>query len=855
MPRRHAESLDAHSTRRRAPTLAAALLAFSPAAADELDDAGRLFRSGRYRECIAATATGVEGARGEEAWHALRIRALLAVGDHAGALEALDRGLKMCRESLELRLLANDVALLNDDPERAAAMLERVDTLARGAPWRYRDAASLVTAGRARLLRGFDAKEVIEGYFDPAKELDPELAAPHVATAELALEKHDYALAAEALQRALALAPEDPDVHLLVARAFAPTDGREASAALARALEINPNHASSLLVAVDQRLSAELFEEARGLLERVLAVDPHHWQAWAYRAVLAHLDADAEAQAECRAQALASWKKNPGVDHLVGRELSERYRFAEGAAFQRRALELDEHFLPARFQLAQDLLRLGAEAEGWKLADGVSRDDPYNVVAYNLMVLHDELAAYRTLATDAFVVRMEPLEAEVYGELVLELLERARAELCPKYRVELDAATILELFAEQKDFAIRTFGLPGGEGFLGVCFGDVVTMKSPAAQGESPANWQAVLWHEFCHVVTLNKTANRMPRWLSEGISVFEERQREPSWGQGMNPAYRERILAGGATPVSALSSAFQSPDGPLGLQFAYYESSMVVEYIVATSGLDALLAVLDDLGAGASLERSLGAHVAPLDELDRGFEEYLRGVAEAFAPDATWEPFEERDPDALLARAAADPNSVPGLQQCARALIDAGRGDEALAPLERSLELCPELVGEESAYALLAEALAGTGDEERELDVLVRWAARDADSLAARRRLMTLLEARSDWPGLFEAAASALAIQPMAPEAHRRLVAAASELGRAQDVVRSGRALLALGPVDPAEVHFQIARARAELGDLAGAKGDVLRALEEAPRFRLAHELLLELVERSGEAPERRGR
>ena len=44
-----------------------------------------------------------------------------------------------------------------------------------------------------------------------------------------------------------------------------------------------------------------------------------------------------------------------------------------------------------------------------------------------------------------------------------------------------------------------------------------------AAQGETPSNWEAVLWHEFCHAVTLKATANRMPRWLSEGISVYEE--------------------------------------------------------------------------------------------------------------------------------------------------------------------------------------------------------------------------------------------------------------------------------------------------------------------------------------------
>ena len=60
------------------------------------------------------------------------------------------------------------------------------------------------------------------------------------------------------------------------------------------------------------------------------------------------------------------------------------------------------------------------------------------------------------------------------------------------------------------------------------------------------------MWHELCHVVTLAKTKNRMPRWLSEGISVYEERLRNAAWGQRMNGPYRELILAGQAAPVRA---------------------------------------------------------------------------------------------------------------------------------------------------------------------------------------------------------------------------------------------------------------------------------------------------------------
>ena len=56
------------------------------------------------------------------------------------------------------------------------------------------------------------------------------------------------------------------------------------------------------------------------------------------------------------------------------------------------------------------------------------------------------------------------------------------------------------------------------------------------ATSSSATKWESVLWHEFCHVVTLKMTKNKMPRWLSEGISVYEERQVDPAWGMKIDP-------------------------------------------------------------------------------------------------------------------------------------------------------------------------------------------------------------------------------------------------------------------------------------------------------------------------------
>ena len=157
----------------------------------------------------------------------------------------------------------------------------------------------------------------------------------------------------------------------------------------------------------------------------------------------------------------ATWPKNPEVDHLIGRKLSQKYRFAEGAEYQRKSLAFDPNYRPAKMQLSQDLLRLGEEEEGWRLADEVAKQDAYNVVAFNLVTLQDELAKFRTLGGDGLLVRMDAREADLYGDRVLELLKRARKTLCEKYDVKLDGPIVIEIFPQQKDFAVRTFGMPG----------------------------------------------------------------------------------------------------------------------------------------------------------------------------------------------------------------------------------------------------------------------------------------------------------------------------------------------------------------------------------------------------------
>jgi tetratricopeptide (TPR) repeat protein len=812
----------------------------------ELSDAERDLRNGKYAEVAKVAAEQMGGGGPSEDWAALEIDALLAVGRYADARVALERSLTHFPNSLRLRVAGITVVRMNNEPARAAELQKEMDDLGGRRPWAYRAPADRIALARAALQLEVDPRRVLENVLDPLKKETPEFRGAYLASGELALEKNDFSMAAKAFMQAAKKFPDDPDAQFGLARAFAPSDSEATSAALEKTLELNPQHTGAQLLIADHAIDSEAYAEADQALQKALNVNPNLPEAHALRSALAHLRADAAVERSAREAALKPWSTNPNVPHLMGRKLSQKYRFAEGSELQREALKFDPTFVPAKIQLAQDLLRLGRSEEGWALAEEVQKADPYDVVAYNLTTLKSVMANFRTLKSEHFDIRMDPKEAEIYGADVITLLERAHATLTKKYGMPLKERTIVEIFPDQKDFAIRTFGLPGGAGFLGVCFGRVITANSPAARPGSTSNWQAMLWHEFGHVVTLSLTRNKMPRWLSEGISVYEERQQRGSWGEQMQPRYRAMLLAEDLTPVSKLSGAFLRPKTPAHLQFAYYEASLVVEWVIQKWGLPKLRACLADLGRGVAMNTALATHFETLEKLDAEFAQFARERAKATGPKLDWTTptnAEMRSPPRLKEWLEKNPDNFTALSQQAEKLIEAEQWEAAKKPLNRLISLYPDQHAADSAYAQLAVVHRKLGEAAQEEAMLKRVAELSAEAPDVYERLMEIAAERKDWKLVLANAEQFAAVNPLFPALHRYAAEAHEALGNKTGAIVSYRALLQMNPTNPAQAHFRLGKLLHETGE-GEAKRHVLLALEEAPRFRAALDLLLEMNE-----------
>ena len=95
--------------------------------------------------------------------------------------------------------------------------------------------------------------------------------------------------------------------------------------------------------------------------------------------------------------------------------------------------------------------------------------------------------------------------------------------------------------------------------------------------------------------------------------------------------------------------------------------------------------------------------------------------------------------------------------------------------------------------------------------------------------------EAAGDWRLLGESARRQLAVNPLIPAPYRGLARASEELRATDEAVGAYRALALLDDTDPAGVHYHLASLLRQSGKPKEARREVLKSLEQAPRFREA--------------------
>src|SRR4051794_14250077 len=180
--------------------------------AQTLEDTQQDFLHGKYEDVIMAAKRQVaEGSSSE--WRILLIQSLMAVGRYGEAYTNAQSGLNDFPIRLRVHLLAREAALYQNDLKGANRILSDAQDFIEQMRGRTIASDNLVPMGEVMILLGVEPQLVLENCYRPAERLNPPPRDAFLASGQLALNKHDYSLAADVFRAGLKKFPDDPDMN------------------------------------------------------------------------------------------------------------------------------------------------------------------------------------------------------------------------------------------------------------------------------------------------------------------------------------------------------------------------------------------------------------------------------------------------------------------------------------------------------------------------------------------------------------------------------------------------------------------------------------------------------------------
>lgn len=807
-----------------------------PAAARGL--ARALGAVGRYEnaiEAIRSSATAHEGTAELDRTLGILLR---DTGDLEGAEGSLRRAIQAgASDALLAELELGRLLYHRGEREQAAVIFDRfIDVYNASAGLGAQELAAVGTAVTYLGIRDPALfRDAVRAY-EEAIRADPHDAEIKVRFGELFLAKYDSREAGGLFREVIAANPNHPGALLGMARRARFDGSSEALELAQRVLETNPAHAGARAFLARLYLDLEDVGSAEEEARRAIEANPASLDGWTAVAVAAHLRRDPDAFARARDRVFDLDPRNADLYNTLAEVSYRNHRYADAVAFARQGIERDPLSWQSYSLLGLNLLRVGEIEEGRQTLEAAFEGDPYNVWVKNTLDLLDGFERFRETRSPRFQILIDGSESDLLSTYALGLAEEAFDRMSERYGYTPPTPIRIEIYPRHADFSVRTVGL-AGLGALGVSFGSVLAMDSPAARAQGQFNWGSTMWHEISHAFTLGYTDHTVPRWLSEGLAVLDERHARPGWGSDVTLDFLVAFRDGRLPSLERFNYGFVRPTYPRQVQHSYYLASLLGEMIEEEEGLDAIRRLLDGYRDGldteAVFDRVFGADLEAFDErLERYVESRFATALSALG---------SAGPEA----GASDPESFSGQLRRGAELYRSGRADEAIAYLERAKALFPEYAGPDAPGLMLARIHRDAGRAEGAAVELRAYTALNENHYEAHMELAELEETLGDLRASVAVLRRAVWIDPYDVALHERLADLNERTGDLAGAVRERRAIVALDPVDRAEALYLLARAHYRAGESDAARRAVLGALEIAPGYEAALELLLQIRER----------
>ncbi len=647
--------------------------------------------TGRYQEAVAEAAR-LESIRPRDPdVLTLHAKALVEVGRYALAREKLAAAVSLdenhYRSRLQMLLLAE---IIGDDTLFDKQVDYFFDL--------YNNDDKTQTADTIASVARAVQKEVPNDAWRAYREAwrqDPNHWETYIFEGFLAYEKYAWADARKSFSEVLERNPNHALAQAGLAAVFlANSKYDEADQTVAKALAVNPNLPLALEIKAAMYAVERQFDKGLEQIRKIIAVNPNSLDGLSLLAAHYENAGKTKQRDAAIAKAQSIHPNYVGV-YVTLAEAAERMRqFPRAIAWARKAIKTDPDDWQGYHIAGMNLLRSGEEKEGYRLLEEAWQRNRFNVWCRNMLVVMDKdfkKHQFTYFNTPHFLVKLHRKEADVLWPYIEPLVEAAYETFTRKYDIqpegalELRGKLLLSMFPKHEDFSARTVGLPGLPA-LGACFGRIITMPSPrfGIERQDLFNWRRVFEHEFLHVLTLQKTDYRIPRWFTEGISTYEEQDPQIKYDRLLVSAIaRDKLL-----PLETINVGFNRPSFPQQMALSYYHASLVVRYFVETYGHESLQQMMKLYRAGRRDKDVLETvFKKPIAELTREVLDYVKNWAEQIkiTPPPSDEEFGKLEQEAQQNRLDA-----ASWTQLASAYVGRRRFDEARRAARNAIQNDP---------------------------------------------------------------------------------------------------------------------------------------------------------------------
>ena len=700
-----------------------------------------LLRTGRYADAVKrgqlAAKRGKQHKVSVAAWVA---EALLRQGKSSEAIRLLE-GVRTEPGAYRANLLLGELYIQQGKrSEGEQALMTLVDAYNNDSI-KDDDPAGLSLVGRATyLLRAFaDANDA----FQKAEQAGGNKRVETLLwRAQLFVDKYNPADAVAVAREALALAPNDPRVLVMMARVklAQAMDFRRADKLIDKALAVDPHLAEAFFVRAGLRLRTMDLAAAEKATDQALVLAPANLELLSMKAAAKFLAEDAKGFIAIKTKVLGLNPRYSTFFNIVGEFAEWEHRYGEIVKLMREAVAIDSQDAKAFATLGLNLIRNGQDKEGLvQLRKAWDRDN-YNIRVYNTLNLFEKVIAkeYVTVSTGRFNIRYHKSEKDVLERYLPPMLDRAWASMVKRYGFEPTQPVGIEMYAKPQHFSIRTSGLPN-IGIQGVCFGKTLAALSPSA---GRFNWGMVVWHELGHVFHIQRSKNRVPRWFTEGLAEYETIVVRPEWRREQELSLFQALRSNKLPKTGSFNTAFTHARNGRDVTMAYFTASQVLVFMAEKYGFDKVAQHLAGWAKGqqtkAIVQEVLGIST---EQLDSAFQAWLKPrlarYAKQYVPNL-------RPPKLKAARVAvaAKPNDAKALVQLALALLANGKAKNAQATLQLALTAEPHRSDALFVMAKLAMRRKKLVLAKKYLDTLRQHGG---DGYAVRMKLADLAEHRKD--------------------------------------------------------------------------------------------------------------